>query len=227
MNVAIVAAAGKGTRLGGIRPKQFLEIGGVPIIIHTLKQFERSREINEVIAVLPSEEVAGFSVLARQHGLAKLLRAVAGGQTRAQSVLCGLVSISDAEIVAVHDGARPFVTSAEIDATVAAARADGAAILGTGVGDTIKEIRQGRVLGTLSRANLRRALTPQCFRFEILKRAYEGLSEIENSGIEVTDDSMLVEALGLRVTVVEGSPRNIKITSTEDLALAEALLRGK
>src|ERR1051326_5520090 len=125
MNVAIVVAAGKGTRLGGNRAKQFLEIGGIPIIIHTLRQFERSREIDEVIAVLPSEEVAGFCSLAQPYQLEKLLRAVPGGPTRARSVLGGLASIRDAEIVAVHDGVRPFVTPAEIDATVRMARTKG------------------------------------------------------------------------------------------------------
>ena len=141
MNVAIVVAAGKGTRLGGERPKQFLELGGVPIIIHTLRQFEHCREIDEVVTVLPAEETAGFQSLAQQFGLRKLSRIVAGGETRAQSVQRGLASVSEAEIVAVHDGVRPFVTPAEIDQVVAAARTSGAAILVAPVADTIKEIK--------------------------------------------------------------------------------------
>jgi len=225
MNVAIVAAAGKGTRLGGVRPKQFLELGRVPIIIHTLRQFERSQQIDEIIAVLSPEETANFLSFAQDFGLKRVSRAVAGGATRAQSVLCGLMTISEAEIVAVHDGVRPFVTPDEIDATVQAARTNGAAILTAAVGDTIKEIEGHQVTRTLPRANLRRALTPQCFRYEILKRAYNQLSEVEASGIEITDDSMLVERLGVEIVAVAGNARNIKITSAEDLAIAEVLLK--
>src|SRR5438552_204012 len=189
MNVAIVVAAGKGTRLGGVRPKQFLELGGVPIIIHTLRQFERSQQIDEIIAVLTPEETANFLSFAQDFGLKKVSRAVAGSATRAQSVLCALVTISEAEIVAVHDGVRPLVTPDEIDTTVQAARANGAAILTALAADTIKEIKDDRVFRTLPRANLRRALTPQCFRYEILKRAYDQLSDIEALGIEITVDS--------------------------------------
>lgn len=224
MNVAIVVAAGKGTRLGGNRPKQFLELGGIPVIIHTLRQFERCQEINEIVIVLPAGETDAFLSFAHEFGLQKLTRAVAGGETRAQSVQCGLTVISEAEIVAVHDGVRPFVTPDEIGQVVAAARATGAAILVAPVADTIKQIDAGRVTATLPRANLWRALTPQCFRLDILKCAYQTLSEAEAAGSEVTDDSLLVERLGVEIVAVEGSSRNIKITREEDLVLAEAML---
>jgi 2-C-methyl-D-erythritol 4-phosphate cytidylyltransferase len=227
MNVAIVVAAGKGTRLGGDRPKQFLEVGGIPIVIHTLRQFELCREINEIVIVLTAEETDAFLSFAKLYGLKKPARVVAGGATRAQSVERGLAVVGDAEIVAVHDGVRPFVTPHEIDLVVAAARASGAAILVAPVNDTIKEIKNERVIRTLPRADLRRALTPQCFRLEILKHAYEKLSEIETAGSEVTDDSLLVERLGVEVVAVEGSSRNIKITGPEDVALAEALLKER
>jgi 2-C-methyl-D-erythritol 4-phosphate cytidylyltransferase len=226
MNVAIVVAAGKGTRLGGDQPKQFLELCGVPIIIHTLRQFERCEEINEIIVVVPAEETAVFSSLAHKFELGKLSRVVAGGATRAQSVRCGLDAIGNAEIVAVHDGVRPFVTPDEIDRVVAAARASGAAILVAPVADTIKDIEDGRVKRTPPRTNLRRALTPQCFRYDLLRRAYDQLDEVEAAGTEVTDDSLLVERLGVQIIAVEGSARNIKITQEEDLALAETLLKG-
>jgi 2-C-methyl-D-erythritol 4-phosphate cytidylyltransferase len=226
MNVAIVVAAGKGSRLGGDRPKQFLELGGIPVIVHTLRQFERSKEIYEVITVLPAEETAGFESVVKKFALKKVTRVIAGGATRAQSVRNGLSAISDAEFVAVHDGVRPFVTPAEIDATMAAARRSGAAILTAPVADTIKRVEAGRVLQTISRASLRRALTPQCFRFEILKRAYEQLDRLESAGVEITDDSFLVEKLNVEIVAVEGSARNIKITREEDLALAETLLKS-
>jgi 2-C-methyl-D-erythritol 4-phosphate cytidylyltransferase len=224
MNVAIVVAAGKGSRLGGDRPKQFLELGGIPVIIHTLRQFERSREINEVITVLPAEETAGFESVAQKFALKKATRAIAGGATRAQSVRQGLSAVSNAEIVAVHDGVRPFVTPNEIDATVEAAKKTGAAILTAPVADTIKELDGDRIARTVARPQLRRALTPQCFRLDILKRAYAELANLETSGIEITDDSFLVERLGVEIVAVEGSARNIKITQEEDLALAEMIL---
>jgi 2-C-methyl-D-erythritol 4-phosphate cytidylyltransferase len=125
----------------------------------------------------------------------------------------------------VHDGVRPFVTPEEIDQVVAAARVTGAAVLVAPVADTIKEIEGDRVVRTLARAQLRRALTPQCFRFDILKRAYDQLTRVEADGFEVTDDCLLVERLGVEIVAVEGSARNIKITREEDLALADALLK--
>src|SRR2546423_357095 len=226
MNVAIVVAAGKGTRFGGDQPKQFLELGGFPQIIHTLRQFERSKKIQEVITVLPADETAGFESLARRFGLIKAARAVDGGATRARSVRNGLNQISEAEIVAVHDGVRPFVTPDEIDKTVLAAQETGAAILTAPVADTIKRVEGDRILGTISRAELRRALTPQCFQFEILKCAYDRLDEFESSGVEITDDSLLVERLGVQIISVEGSARNIKITNAADIALADALMKS-
>jgi len=224
MNVAIVVAGGKGTRFGGNRPKQFLELNAIPIIVHTLRQFERSEQIGTAVVVLPPEEMAAFQSLQNKFELKKVSRVVAGGETRAQSVQKGLAAIEGADVVAVHDGVRPLVTPAEIDEVVIAAAANGAAILVAGVGDTIKEIENNRIVRTVPRDRLRRALTPQCFRFDVLKRAYEDLAEIEASGIEVTDDSFLVERLGVEVVAISGSARNIKITNEEDLAIAEALL---
>lgn len=225
MNVAIVVAGGQGVRFGGDRPKQFLEVHGSPIIIHTLRQFERCREIGSVVVVLPAEETAGFQSLMEKFALQKVTRVVAGGVTRAQSVKHGLAAIDTAEVVAVHDGVRPLVTPDEIDAVVRAASETGAAILVAGIPDTIKDVRSNRVINTLPRVNLRRALTPQCFRIDILKRAYEQLEQLEASAIEVTDDSFLVERLGVEVATIEGSARNIKITREEDLAIAEPWLK--
>jgi 2-C-methyl-D-erythritol 4-phosphate cytidylyltransferase len=226
MNVAIVVAGGKGIRFGGDRPKQFLELIGLPIIIHTLRQFEQSRRIEQVVVVLAAEEIAQFHSLVEKFGLQKVSRVVAGGETRSQSVKNGLASIEMADIVAVHDGVRPLVSPEEIDRVVTVAAESGAAILVAPVGDTIKRVAEGRISDTLPRKALRRALTPQCFQFEILKRAYSKLDRLEASGVDVTDDSLLVEQSGVAVAVVEGSARNIKITTQEDLALAEALLAG-
>ncbi len=223
MNIAIIAAAGAGTRMASDRPKQFLLLAGTPVIIHTLKVFEQCESINEVILVLPAAESAGFLSLAAKFGLRKVGRVVPGGVTRADSVKRGLMAIraATAEIVAVHDGVRPFVTAEEIDAVVAAAKADGAAILVAPVTDTIKQIGDGRIERTLDRGGLRRALTPQCFRYDVLLQAYQAADVTDPS---VTDESVLVEKLGIPVSIIEGSPRNIKVTTAEDLVIAEAIL---
>jgi 2-C-methyl-D-erythritol 4-phosphate cytidylyltransferase len=206
------------------RPKQFLQLAGRPVIFHTLKVFEECDSIDEVIVVLPAAESAGFLSLAGKYGVRKLARVVPGGVTRADSVKRGLMAIrsATAEIVAVHDGVRPFVTVDEINNTVAAAQADGAAILVAPVTDTIKEISDTSVLKTLDRSILRRALTPQCFRYEVLYEAYQHADVNDPS---LTDESALVEQLGRRVSIVEGSARNIKITTAEDLIIAEAIHR--
>jgi 2-C-methyl-D-erythritol 4-phosphate cytidylyltransferase len=223
MNIAIIAAAGAGTRMASDRPKQFLLLAGMPVIFHTLKPFEECEQIHEVIVVLPAEESAGFLSLVAKYGLRKVARVVPGGVTRADSVKRGLMAIrsATAEIVAVHDGVRPFVTVAEIDRTIAAAQSDGAAILVTPVTDTIKQVSDHSVVKTLDRGGLRRALTPQCFRYELLRQAYQRADVNDPS---LTDESALVEQLGKRVTVVEGSSRNIKITTPADLLIAEAFL---
>ena len=225
MNIAIIAAAGAGTRMVSDRPKQFLLLAGTPVIFHTLRPFEECDSIQEVIVVLPAEESAGFLSMAGKLGLRKITRVVPGGATRAESVKRGLMSVrsATAEIVAVHDGVRPFVTVDEISSTVAAALADGAAILVAPVTDTIKQVGEGAVLKTLDRTELRRALTPQCFRYELLREAYQRANVNDPS---LTDESALVEQLGHRVAVVEGSARNIKITTAEDLVVAEGFLNA-
>lgn len=173
--------------------------------------------------MLPAEESATFLAQAGKYGLRKLARVVPGGATRADSVKRGLMAVrpATAEIVAVHDGVRPFVTVAEIADTVEAARVDGAAILATPVTDTIKLVEGRSLVKTLNRQDLRHALTPQCFRYELLRRAYE---QTDVNDPSLTDESALVERLGHKVTIVEGSARNIKITTPRDLLIAAALL---
>lgn len=223
MNVAIIAAAGQGTRFGTERRKQFIEIANVPVIIHTLKRFDECAEIQEIILVLPAEERSEFLALAGKYNLRKIARVIAGGQTRAESVWRGVhaVRASTARIVAVHDGVRPFVTADEISRTVRAAHETGAAILTAPVIDTIKQVEGDRVVATLERERLRRALTPQCFRYELLRRAFEQPEEIV---ARATDESSLVERLGVHVTCIDGDPRNIKITRPEDIRLGEIIL---
>ena len=226
MNTAIIAAAGSGSRLASDRPKQFLQLAGTPIIFHTLKPFEECESIHEIVVVLPAEESAGFLSMAGKFGLRKLSKVVPGGATRADSVKRGLLAIrsATAEIVAVHDGVRPFVTVEEIEQTIEAARENGAAILVAPVVDTIKEVVEGMIVGTLDRTKLRRALTPQCFRYDLLRKAFENLDVHDPT---LTDEGSMIERLGENVTAVEGSAYNIKITTPEDLAIAEAFLKRK
>ena len=225
MNVAIIAAAGQGTRLAGTRPKQFLELSGTPIVFHTLKAFEECDSIHEIVVVLRAEDSSLFLSLAQKQNLKKLAKVVPGGATRAESVLRGLQGVREAtaEIVAVHDGVRPFVTTDEIARTVEAAKQEGAAILVSTPVDTMKEITDGAVVKTLNRAELRNALTPQCFAYKLLRRAYEQADVLDPS---LTDESSLVERLGVRIVTVEGSSRNIKITRPDDLAMGEAILKA-
>jgi 2-C-methyl-D-erythritol 4-phosphate cytidylyltransferase len=140
-------------------------------------------------------------------------------------VLHGLQAVREAtaEIIAVHDGVRPFVTPDEITRTVNAASQEGAAILVTAPVDTIKEVKDGTVVKTLRRDELRNALTPQCFQYKLLRRAFE---ETDVSDPELTDESSLVERLGVKIAIVEGSVRNIKITREEDLIIGEAILKN-
>ena len=224
MNTAIIAAAGMGSRMASDRPKQFLQLAGTPIIFHTLAPFEQCDSIQEVIVVLPPEEAAGFLTLAGKRSLRKLSRVVPGGTTRADSVKRGLLAIraTTAGIIAVHDGVRPFVTVAEIESVVAAAESHGSAILVAPVTDTIKQVTDNSVVNTLDRTGLRRALTPQCFRYDVLRKAYE---QADVNDPSLTDESALVEKIGVPVTTIEGNSRNIKITTPQDLLIAETFLK--
>ncbi len=227
MNVAIVVAAGRGTRFGGEKPKQFFLLNGKPVVFHALQQFQDCAEVDEIVAVLPNGEMAEFRSLLESFDLPKLKNIVAGGETRFASVLNGLDSLplANVEIVAVHDGARPLVTVREISATIEKARETGAACLVAPVTDTIKEISNDNFIHqTIDRTKLRRALTPQCFRAEILRRAFAESSSLTE---QATDECYLVEQINQPIAIVEGSARNIKITLPEDLILVEALLQLK
>ncbi len=215
--VAIITAAGYGKRMG--QPKQFIEIGGKPMLERVLSIFERTKIIDEMILVINQEDVER----AKKFKFAKLKQVVAGGEERQDSVYNGLqVLPEDTEMVAIHDGARPFVTSDIIEKAVKEAEKEGAVVVGVPVKDTIKSVRSGelRVANTLNRKELWAAQTPQVFKKEIILRAYgEGVSKHQ-----VTDDAMLVEKLGIAPKMVMGSYQNIKITNSEDLKIAEGIL---
>lgn len=225
MNTAIIVAAGSGKRFGTKTPKQFLEIGGKPLIIYTLERFQNCQSIDQIILVLPSNQTSAFLNIVNKYGITKLAKIVAGGETRAESVWNGLKAVrsAKAEIIAVHDGARPLVTSQEISDCILKAKETGSAILVAPVTDTIKEVVDGKIVQTVDRNRLRRALTPQCFQYKILRKAFEKMKDLSESA---TDESFLVEQLGIEVSVVEGSPKNIKVTTKEDLKMVESLLKS-
>lgn len=217
---AIIVAAGSGSRLKSDTPKQFLEIHGKPVIAHTIERFQAAPSIDSILLVLAADRIDAFD----PSPFSKVYKVIAGGSSRAESVRNGLDALdSETEIVAVHDGARPLVSVDEIERTVTKAKETGAACLVAPVTDTIKSIRGGEIAETLDREKLRRALTPQVFMIDVLRKAVEGVELSET----VTDECFLVEKLGHPIAIVEGSLRNIKITHLEDLIFAEAELETR
>jgi 2-C-methyl-D-erythritol 4-phosphate cytidylyltransferase len=226
MNIAIIPAAGSGTRFGGALPKQFIELAGAPILVHTLRRFVACAEIGAVVVALPIDKVAEFQEQIKNFALSKPIFCVNGGAERSDSIFNALAAVADLkpEIVAVHDAVRPFVTPAQIAAVIAKAKEVGAAILALPATDTIKEVDNGLIQRTLDRRRIWRAQTPQAFRYELLLRANREAHAAGLPSALTTDDALLVERLGVPIAVVEGSPHNIKITAPEDLVLAETLL---
>jgi 2-C-methyl-D-erythritol 4-phosphate cytidylyltransferase len=223
MNVAIIPAAGQGRRMGGGRAKQFLELDGEPVLVHTLRRFDACPSIDSVVVALPEGEAAAFLQTAARAGIRKVARVVAGGAERQESVARALACVrpETARVVVVHDGVRPFVTPVQIAEVTNRAATAGAAILAVRASDTVKEVDELGVVRTLDRARIALAQTPQAFRYEWLRDAYE---RARREGWEVTDDASLVERAGYRVEIVEGSPFNLKITRPDDLALARFIL---
>lgn len=225
---AVIVAAGDGKRMGSKVPKIFLPIAGRPIILHTLDRFMTTKKVRKVILVAAEKTVARCRELIRSDRWLSHLECVvqAGGARRQDSVAQGLKRIDeDCEVVVVHDGVRPFISPRLIDRCVDLALKEGAVVVGIPVRDTIKVLSVGRrVHKTPPRDSLWQIQTPQAFRTEIIRQAYD---KGERDGIEATDDAMLVEHLGRRVLVLEGQPTNIKITVPEDLLFAEALLRAR
>jgi 2-C-methyl-D-erythritol 4-phosphate cytidylyltransferase len=226
MNIAIIPAAGSGSRFGGHTPKQFIEIAGAPIIIHTLRRFDECEAIGAIIVALRREEIERFELSLGANKIRKSVRLVAGGAERSDSILNALEAAKEfqPEIAVVHDAVRPFVTPDRISAVIARAREVGAAILALPATDTIKEVEDGMIRRTLDRRRIWRAQTPQAFRYDLLMRANEEARAASLPSAMATDDAFLVERLGAPVAVVEGMANNIKITTLEDLALAEKFL---
>jgi 2-C-methyl-D-erythritol 4-phosphate cytidylyltransferase len=233
--IALIPAAGLGTRMAPPSPgkgktKQFTELDGTPILIHTLRKFAASPAVSEIYIALRPEEMPEFRTRLEKEGdiMTKPVAIVRGGEHRQQSVANALGAISAAanDIVLVHDAVRPFVSEEIIEEVIEAARKYGAAVAGTPAVDTVKQVdrtAQGAVVtATIPRERVVMAQTPQGFRYGVLKKAFD---EASADGFLGTDEASLIERAGGEVAVVMGSPRNIKITTPWDLELAEFFLK--
>jgi len=224
---ALIPAAGTGTRMGKTVAKQFLLLGDRPLLAHTLLVFQRAPEIDEIIPILPQDDMEAClrDVIEKYH-LTKVKTLVAGGRERQDSVANGLKRLEkDASIVLIHDGVRPFVTPEMIRESVDRARKGACVAVGVPIKDTIKEVDNKMiVVRTLERNRLWAIQTPQVFPLAVLRHAYE---ESYKHKIYGTDDATLVERAGGRVQVIMGSYDNIKITTPEDLNLAEEILKRR
>ncbi len=220
---AIILAAGSSIRFAGDEPKQFLPLAGRPLLAHSIQAFVDSPSIREIILVVPAASRASVTDdILLEYQFEKVSRVISGGVTRAESTKNGLEAVaSDAELIAIHDGARPTVSPSDIERVIHAAAKDGAAILASPVGDTLKRVAEQRIVATVDRAGLYAAQTPQVFRADLIRRAHDSGAD------SVTDDAQAVEALGVQVTVVESSDTNIKVTRPGDIILAEAILNSR
>ncbi|NLM09477.1 MAG: 2-C-methyl-D-erythritol 4-phosphate cytidylyltransferase [Clostridiaceae bacterium] len=223
---AIIVAAGTGSRMKSRINKQYLLLNGKPVLAHTIEAFEKSNCISEIIVVINKNDNDFFmDLILKPYNYKKITAIAEGGKDRQESVFNGLCRVSpESDIIVVHDGARPFVTTDIIKTSVDVAAKDGAACVGVPVKDTIKKVnRELKVEHTPDRSALWAIQTPQTFRRSILMEAHNSAA---NSGFRGTDDSVLAERLGYGVRMVMGSYTNIKITTAEDLVFAENILKN-
>lgn len=225
---AIIVAAGKGKRMERDYNKQYIPLGDRPVLAHTLQRFEKHEMIDEIIVVVAKGEVEFCREnISKKYKMSKVHKIIEGGKERYHSVYKGIKAVSkESEVIVIHDGARPFVTDHIIKESILSALSYGCAIVGMPVKDTIKIIDpKGFVKDTPKREYLWLVQTPQTFKKDLIVRAHE---KREKENLAVTDDAMLVEALGIKVKMIKGSYENIKITTPEDLEVGEAILqRGK
>lgn len=221
MITAIIAAGGKGTRMGADRNKVYLELCGMKIIARTVSAFEMNANIDEIVVVTGENDIPMFNDIAQKHGFKKIKTVTCGGATRVESVYNGLRQASG-EIVLIHDGARALIKQHEIDDVIADCKKYGAAALGVKCKDTLKASdSMGFVAGTIDRESTYLIQTPQAFfRDEIIK-AHETVND--NTA---TDDCALAERIGMKIKITEGSYDNIKLTTPSDIAVAERILKG-
>ena len=223
---AVILAAGRGERLGHDLPKAFVPLAGKPVLLRALEAMAAVQEIDCILPVVAASELGHYRRVASALGAEpRLAEPALGGAERQDSVRAGLEALPrEASLVAIHDAARPLVRVAAVARVLATARREGAAILAFPVADTLKIVRDGRVIATPERAHCYAAQTPQVFRVELLR---EALAKADAEGRLASDDAQLVEWLGAPVAIVEGDPDNLKLTHPEDFAVAERLLAAR
>lgn len=218
---ALIVAGGKGTRIPGKTPKQFVVLNGLPVLMHTLNAFYHYSPSLHVVLVLPEEDFALWQSLCKQYDFDKPVTLQAGGKTRFQSVKLGLNTIDGDGLVAIHDGVRPLVTPEMITASFKMAKQFGTAVASVSLKESIRETTPAGT-SALDRTRYRLIQTPQTFLLDLIRKAYE-LPEDQT----LTDDASIAERAGNNIFLFEGSYQNLKITTPEDLLLAEALLKDR
>ena len=216
----LIVAGGRGTRMGGPQPKQFLELAGRPVLMHTLEAFDRWDASARLIVVLPEDQINTWKRLCEAHVFGRTHHVVAGGETRFHSVRNGLGAVASNGLIAVHDGVRPLVAPSVIAACFAAAADGGAAVPVVPVVESVREVDADGGSRPVDRTRLRVVQTPQVFRADVLRAAY-----CLPYDPRFTDDASVVEASGVAVRLVPGNRENIKLTTPMDLLLAEQLMR--
>lgn len=221
---AIIPAAGIGKRMNA--KKQFLEISGLPVLVHTVKVMNECQVIDEIVIAVPGDDIESTKELIKDF--VKVKAVITGGEERQDSVYNGIKAVdpeSDEDLIVIHDAARPLITKELISAAVMEAKVSKAVIVGVPSKDTIKMVSENNeVVETLERNKIWLIQTPQVFNYSLIKEAYDRADKV---GYRATDDSRLVERLGIKVKVVMGSYDNIKITTKEDLHVAQAILNGR
>jgi 2-C-methyl-D-erythritol 4-phosphate cytidylyltransferase len=220
---AIVVGGGAGKRFNHKKPKQFIQLGKKPVIVHSLEKFQKSRKVKEIVAVVPRGYLHHLQhKILPQFGLRKVAKIVVGGKTRQKSVRFALAAVDPrSDYILVHDAVRPLVRPEDIERLIIEVQNKKAVILAVPIKETVKKVQKGKIVSTLNREGLWLAQTPQAFETGLLKKAY---LKAKKERFEGTDCASLVERLGINVDIVLGSYRNIKVTDREDLKLAEKLL---
>jgi 2-C-methyl-D-erythritol 4-phosphate cytidylyltransferase len=217
----IIVAGGNGARMNTPVPKQFLKLDGRPILMHTINKFTETDSNIEIIIVIPEDQVQLWETLCQEHGFHKTFKIAFSGESRFASVKNGLDLVTEDSIVGVHDAVRPLVSSKTIIAAYKAAEMYGNAIPGVPINDSIRQIESTRSIA-LDRSRYCAVQTPQCFRSDIIKKAY-----LQDYKYTFTDDATVVEAMGEHIRLVDGNTENLKITGPKDLIIAEALLKAE
>ena len=224
MEVAIIVAGGSGSRMNADVPKQFLELAGMPILMHTIKVFRNYSNDLNIILVLPQDRLEDWENLKGQYKFIISHTVVIGGNSRTESVRNGLTLVENSDIVAIHDGVRPLITKDVISRAFQVADKHSNAIVSVQLKDSLRKLNKEKQSHAVERKDFRLVQTPQVFQGELIKNAYQ---KIKASDQEFTDDASVVEHFGYSINLVDGEYSNIKITTQEDLIVAESILKSR